>query len=182
MKPRTLFAVLALHLLGALPAAAQGGGGPSALVVTTDNRTAAAEAARGAPRRDAGVRPGDVLRYRLTFTNVAGRPVRSVALSNPLPEQFRFVPGSTRASREDARAEYSADGGRSFSLQPMEEVVVDGRRVQRPVAPERYTHVRWIVGGWVAPGATVTAEFEARLPAPARGTGAAEPAAGRGGR
>ena len=84
-----------------------------------------------------------------------------------LENGFRFVGGSTRASRDDARAEYSADGGRTFSAQPMEEVVVEGRRVRRPVAPERYTHVRWTVDGWVAPGATVTAEFDARLAGPA---------------
>ena len=53
----------------------------------------------------------------------------------------------------------------------METVTIDGRPVERAVAPERYTGVRWIVGGWVNPGATITAEFEARLarvvPAPA---------------
>jgi hypothetical protein len=45
----------------------------------------------------------------------------------------------------------------------METVVVDGARVERPVAPARYTAVRWTIGGAVAPTATVTAEFEARL-------------------
>ncbi len=161
--------LLLVPLLLSAPAFAQEAAKPQALTVTADNRTAAAEAARGAPRRDATARPGDVLRYRLRFTNVVGRPVRGVELKNPLPGGVRFVPGSTRATRDDARAEYSIDGGRSFSAQPMEEVLVDGRRVQRPAAPERYTHVRWIVGGWVAPGATVTAEFDARLAAPAAG-------------
>lgn len=137
---------------------------PSPLTVTATNRTRAAEAERGAPREDDRVRPGDVLRYRLTFTNTAGRPVRGVNLSNPLPEGFRFVDGSVRSSRDDARPEYSADGGRTFSARPMEEVMVDGKPVRRPVAPERYTHVRWTVDGWVAPGATVTAELDARLP------------------
>jgi hypothetical protein len=51
--------------------------------------------------------------------------------------------------------------------------VVDGRRVRRAVPAERYTHVRWTVEGNVAPGATVVAEFDARVgagtPAPANG-------------
>jgi hypothetical protein len=35
--------------------------------------------------------------------------------------------------------------------------------VRRPVPSERYTHVRWTIDGSVAPGATVTAEFDARV-------------------
>ncbi|HEX8275812.1 MAG TPA: hypothetical protein VF615_24465 [Longimicrobiaceae bacterium] len=163
---RTWTLLLPLLVMCALPARAQQAA-PSPLAVTATNRTLAAETAAGAPRKDERARPGDVLRYRLTFTNTAGRPVRGVNLANPLPQSFRFVGGSTRASRDDARAEYSADGGRTFSAQPMEEVVVEGRRVRRAVAPERYTHVRWTVDGWVAPGATVTAEFDARLAGPA---------------
>ena len=162
--------LLPLLVLCAAPARAQQAAEPSPLVVTATNRTGAAEAERGAPRRDEGVRAGDVLRYRLTFTNTAGRPVRGVNLANPLPQSFRFRAGTARSSRDDARAEYSADGGRTFSAQPMEEVVVEGRRVRRAVAPERYTHVRWTVDGWVAPGATVTAEFDARFATHAAGT------------
>lgn len=136
-----------------------------ALVVSAENRTAGEAAARGTRRADQTVHAGDVLRYRLTFTNTAGRPVRHVALSNPLVGGLQFVSGSASASREDASAEYSADGGRSWSARPMETVMVDGRSVERPIAPERYTAVRWIVSGWVNPGATVTAQFEARLAA-----------------
>lgn len=167
MKPLFRLFLLLPLLLCAVPALAQGSQTPQALVVTATNRTQAAEAARGTARRDDHARPGDVLRYRLTFTNTAGRPVRGVNLSNPLPGGVRFVAGSVRSSRDDARPEYSADGGRTFSQQPMEDVVVEGRRVRRPVAPEQYTHVRWTVDGWVAPGATVTAEFDARLTGPA---------------
>jgi uncharacterized repeat protein (TIGR01451 family) len=135
----------------------------SALAVSAENRTALAAAARGAKRTDATVHAGDVLRYKLTFTNTAGRPVRQVALQNPVAQGLQFVAGSAKSSRQDARAEYSADGGATWSARPMESVLVDGSRVERAVAPERYTGVRWIVDGWVSPGATVTAQFEARL-------------------
>jgi uncharacterized repeat protein (TIGR01451 family) len=149
------------------------------LAVAAENRTAAAEAARGKRRADAGVRAGDVLHYRLTFANTAGRPIRSVVLSNPLPAGLRYVAHSRRASRADPRAEYSADGGRTFSARPTETVVVGGRREQRAVAPERYTDVRWTVAGWVPADSAVTAESDARLgAAPAAAPGApAAPAA-----
>ena len=145
----------------------------SALAVSAENRTAMDAAKRGATRADATVHAGDVLRYKLTFTNTAGRPVRQVAIRNPVASGLQFVAGSANASRDDARAEYSADNGATWSVRPMETVTVDGKPVERAVAPERYTGVRWIVDGWVSPGATVTAQFEARLasraaaPAPA---------------
>jgi uncharacterized repeat protein (TIGR01451 family) len=147
----------------------------SALAVTAENRTAMAAEARGARRADAAVHAGDVLRYQLTFTNTAGRPVRQVALQNPVARGLQFVAGSATSSRQDARAEYSADNGATWSARPMETVTIDGKRVERAIAPERYTGVRWIVDGWVNPGATVTARFEARLASRAATTSPATP-------
>jgi uncharacterized repeat protein (TIGR01451 family) len=161
--PAKLFGLL-VALAFATPARAQAPARPaSALAVTAENRTAMAAEARGAKRSDAAVHAGDVLRYKLTFTNTAGRPVRQVALQNPVANGLQFVAGSATASRQDARAEYSADNGATWSVKPMETVTIDGKRIERAVAPERYTGVRWIVDGWVSPGATVTAQFEARL-------------------
>jgi len=167
MKHQIRLALFFALFVAALPAAAQQGT-QQALTVTASNRTAAQ-----AERTDDRARPGDVVRYRLTFTNITRGPVRGVTLANPLAAGMRFVGGSARADRSDARLEYSADGGRTFSAQPMEEVVVDGERVRRPVPAERYTHVRWTVDGTVAPGATVVAEFDARV-----GTGTPAPAPG----
>ena len=158
-----LFGLL-LVLPFAVPVRAQAPAKPvPALAVTAENRTAMAAAARGAHRTDAAVHAGDVLRYKLTFTNTAGRPVRQVAIQNPVAAGLQFVAGSASASRQDARAEYSADNGATWSARPMETVTIDGKQVERAIAPERYTGVRWIVDGWVSPGATVTAQFEARL-------------------
>lgn len=156
----TLVAVAAPAHAQAPQAAANGA--PS-LKVVAENRTAVAAAAKGARRADSTVHAGDVVRYKLTFTNSAGRAISNVAIQNPVPAGLQFVAGSAKASRADARAEYSMDGGRTWSAQPMETVTVDGRQVERAVAPERYTAVRWMVGGAVAPQAVVTAEYEARL-------------------
>jgi uncharacterized repeat protein (TIGR01451 family) len=155
---------LLLALVVAMPARTQAPARP-ALAVSAENRTAMAAAAKGAQRTDATVHAGDVLRYKLTFTNTAGRPVREVALRNPVAAGLQFVAGSASASRQDARAEYSADNGASWSVRPMESVTIDGKPVQRAIAPERFTGVRWVVNGWVSPGATVTAQFEARVAA-----------------
>ena len=179
---KSIARILVLLTLAAAPAAAQQPAAPGPLRVTAQNRTATELAARGTPRADDRVRPGDVVRYRIAFTNPQRTPVRPV-LANPIAPGMTFVAGSARTARTDARAEYSIDGGKTFSAQPMESVLVDGRRVQRAAAPEKYTHVRWTVGGFVAPGATVVAEFDTRFGSPAseRGT-TAPPAAAPSGR
>lgn len=134
-----------------------------ALTVSASNRTAEAEATRGAKRADSKVRGGDVMKYSLTFTNLKDKSVRQVVMNNPIPSGLRMIANSAHSSRDDAIAEYSADAGKTFSAQPMEEVLLDGKSVQRPVSPDRYTHVRWTIAGSIAPKAIVTAEFEALL-------------------
>ena len=167
---------LLLMVSATLPARAQqaSASAKTPLAVAAENRTALLDASHGKRRSDATVHAGDVLRYRLTFTNTQPRPVRQVALQNPMAAGLQYVAGSAKVSRADAQVEYSIDGGKSWSKHPMETVAIDGKSVERAVAPERYTGVRWIVSGWVTPGATVTAEFEARL---ASRVAAASPAA-----
>lgn len=156
--------LLGLALLGASTAGAQQARttANAALVITPSNRTALDARARG-ERRDTLARTGDVIRYTLRFTNTVGKAVRGLELKDPIPTGLQFVDGSAEASRSDATLEFSADGGRTWSARPMETVTIDGRTEERPVAPERYTHVRWTVAGWVQPRASVTAHFDTRV-------------------
>jgi uncharacterized repeat protein (TIGR01451 family) len=166
-SPRTALVLVLALVLGAGAAGAQQAptAEPQGLAVSALNRTAVAEAERGAPRPDAVVRGGDVVEYRVSFTNTNAQPVRRVVLSNPIPNGFRLVAGSISSTRNDVRTEFSADGGRTFSAQPMEVVAVEGRTVRRPVPMERYTNVRWTIEGWIAPNQTVQGDFQARLAA-----------------
>lgn len=140
------------------------------LVVAAENRTAAEEAERGAPRPDEAVRVGDLIRYTLTFKNPSDGPVSSVVLHNSFPAGMSFVEGSAVASRSDMRVEYSADGGESFSVQPVIEVVEGGERTVRPATPDEYTDVRWVVEGSIQPGAEVSASYELQVSAGLPGT------------
>jgi uncharacterized repeat protein (TIGR01451 family) len=141
---------------------------PRALVVTAENLMSgdARHQALVAQGSDAATAlPGDILLYRLRFTNVTQGEVRGVVFNNPVPQGMRYVGGSAGADRQDVIAEYSIDGGKTYSARPMVSEVVAGKRVQKPAAPELYSHVRWTVRGSIAPGASVTAEFRAALPA-----------------
>jgi len=145
---------------------------PQALAVTAVNLMAGDErhqAWSGKGGQASDVLPGDVIRYSLKFTNTTDQAVRNVVFSNPVPQGLRYVPESAGAAARNVAVTYSIDGGLSYSAQPMIEVVENGERRNVPAPPEMYTHVRWTVEGSIQPGAQVTAEFRAVLPAPSTG-------------
>jgi len=135
------------------------------------NTTARAAAASGTPRADSSARPGDVLEYRITFTNTHAQPVRAIVLNGPMPAGTVLVDGSARAAH--AALELSTDGGHTFAAHPMVLDTVNGQRVRRPATAAEITALRWRIEGAVAPGSTVTATYAVRVldaahPAPTR--------------
>jgi uncharacterized repeat protein (TIGR01451 family) len=160
---KSLWVAAALLAIGSGVARAQE---QQALVMTAENLMAGDE--RHQALAEQGGDPnalllGDVIRYRLLFTNVTDVPVRNVVFDNPLPDGLAYVASSAGADQAEVVVEYSIDGGATYSAQPMVEQLVDGERVMAAAAPEQYTHVRWTVPNWIEPGAQVTAEFRARL-------------------
>ena len=75
----------------------------------------------------------------------------------------RALPAKFPGQRTARFLEFSADGGRSWAAEPMESVMVDGHAVSRAVPASRYTHLRWVVTGAVAPRTTVTGQFDTRV-------------------
>ena len=131
------------------------------LRITQRNVTAAAESPGGTPRAQA--RPGDVIRYTITLTNPSARAVRVATITDAIPAGMRLILGSARASRADAKLEFSIDSGRTWGEEPTETVIANGRQIERPVSPGRYTDLRWLLTKPLAPKETVTAEFSARV-------------------
>ena len=67
-----------------------------------------------APDRDPNrVTRGDVVEYRLVFTNITGRPVDNIQFTDPLPEGMHYLQGTAGADREDVDVEFSLDGGKA---------------------------------------------------------------------
>jgi uncharacterized repeat protein (TIGR01451 family) len=134
---------------------------PKALVITAHNVTAEAATDRGATTL---ARPGDEIRYTLVFTNLTAAPVKNIQFVDAIPAGLVYVSNSATAD-QPARIEYSIDGGKSYTAQPLITVVEDGKQVKQPAPRERYTHVRWTVLGSLARGAQVSAEFRAQVSA-----------------
>ena len=139
---------------------AQGPDAPKALVMTAENLMAGDARHRDNPK---AAIPGDVIRYRLTFTNLRSDSVRNVQFNDPLPNGLHYVAESAGADRADVTVEFSLDGGRSWSTKPMIEELIEGRKVSKPAPTSMYTNVRWSVHGWLKPNAQVTAELKAQL-------------------
>ena len=144
----------------------QGAAAPEALVISATilHWNQAPSQTIGAVNRDATrVTLGDVVEYRLVFTNITGNPVDNIQFTDPLPKGMHYLQGTAGADREDVDVEFSLDGGTSYSEQPMVEVVVEGQTELRPASPEDYTNIRWTVHGEVQPDASVTAAFQVRF-------------------
>lgn len=158
--------VLALTAAASLLAAAARAQTPDslrALVVTTELQ-ADRESPNGRNDDPQALRPGDVVRHRITFTNTRQDSVRGVRFNDVMPPGLRYVPGSARADRADVQIEFSIDHGRTYSERPEIKVAVNGADVRRAAPPERYTHVRWSERGWVQPRGKFTAEFSVQYP------------------
>jgi uncharacterized repeat protein (TIGR01451 family) len=155
---RTVFLLLVASLALAAPLSAQAGEGERALRITATNVTAEA-AGRDAAAE--AILPGDVVEYRLTFTNLQEVAVQDVVFENPLTNGLVLVLGTAEADREGVRIDYSIDGGTTWSSAPEVEVVEGGTSVRRPAPAAAYTHVRWTITDPVAPGDRVVARFRA---------------------
>ncbi|NND89932.1 MAG: DUF11 domain-containing protein [Granulosicoccus sp.] len=89
--------------------------------------------------------PGNVMEFRIVFTNNGDDDVRGVQVVDPIPQNTRFVPDSPQ-SDVPADFEVSIDGGESFELEPVVriETQADGSQKEVVIPPEQYTHVRWL--------------------------------------
>lgn len=153
---------LTASALGPAPAPAQENPGPLRIVAV--NLTAQAESRAPAEGTNAVVsRPGDVVEYRLSFTNSTAGPIRDVVFDDPIPDGMVYVLGSAGGDRDDVAVEFSIDGGASYDPNPEIEVQEAEGAVRRPAPAERYTHVRWNILGAVPAGEEVQAVFRARI-------------------
>jgi len=89
--------------------------------------------------------PGQVMEFRIVFTNNGESAVSGIKVVDPIPENTRFI-GDSHTADVTATFEVSIDGGESFELEPVVrlETQTDGTQKEVVVPPEQYTHVRWV--------------------------------------
>lgn len=88
--------------------------------------------------------PGDVIEYRLVFTNSGETDVFGLNVVNPIPENTTFVSQSAN-TRIPSIFKVSIDGGATFEDTPVKRVETqsDGTQKEVIIPPSMYTHVQW---------------------------------------
>ena len=104
--------------------------------------------------------PGDEVIYTITFTNVGAESADAITITDPVPQQMRYIDGSAFSAGADLQ--FSIDGGVNWGA--AEELTVrDEQGELRPAVAADYTHIRWVMRHPVAPGKRGYARFKAAL-------------------
>lgn len=88
--------------------------------------------------------PGDVIEYRLVFTNSGESDVFGLNVVNPIPENTTFVSLSA-STKIPSIFKVSIDGGETFESTPVKRIETqsDGSQKEVVIPPSMYTHVQW---------------------------------------
>lgn len=95
------------------------------------------------------VKPGEVIEYKVTYTNDTGKTVTGLIANLPIPEGLEYVPKSAKPGATLVKVA-AKDG--VFAAEPLTHMV-SGKTV--PVAYEDYRSLRWTLGRLPANGVTV---------------------------
>jgi uncharacterized repeat protein (TIGR01451 family) len=103
-------------------------------------------------------RSGDRIRWDLVASNGGDSPALGLTPADRIQPGLVYVPGSAAAA--GARAEYSLDGGKTWSANPTYVVQTPTGPQVRKAEPARYTAVRWVSTAALKPGATAHYTYE----------------------
>lgn len=98
---------------------------------------------------------GQEVHYTVRITNPAPVFANAVAVSQRIPANTTYVPGSAAGPGTDIK--FSIDGGVTFAT--AEDLMLEDGSARAP--PQRYTHIRWRMHNPLAPGAVALARFRA---------------------
>lgn len=102
------------------------------------------------------VRPGDVVEYRVTYTNNGKQPVKDLLATMPLPVETEYLPKTAKPGVSIVQA--AASDGR-YAPEPLMRKV-EGKTELQPVPYPEYRTLRWTLGQLPAGG---VAEVAARV-------------------
>lgn len=104
--------------------------------------------------------PGDEVIYRIEARNIGDRPVESVVITDPIPDNTIYQPET--ATAEGGLVTFSIDGGKTYDL-PDRLRVKDPDGTTRVARESEYTNIRFEFTGALEPGKARVVEFRTRL-------------------
>lgn len=116
------------------------------------------EAGKEVLKPAAAVKPGDVIEYRVTYTNRGKALVRDVKAELPIPQGLEYISKSARPTQS---AEAAVRGG-AYAREPLMRDAAGGKK--EPVPYGEYRSLRWTLGQ-IPAGAKAEVSARARVPA-----------------
>jgi len=107
------------------------------------------------------LKAGDDVEYDIVASNTGTRPALKLIPMARVPAGTEYVPGSAKGAR--ASAQFSVDGGKTWSAAPMVEEKTAAGTVEKRADPSLYTAVRFVEEGALAPGGKATFSYEVRV-------------------
>jgi uncharacterized repeat protein (TIGR01451 family) len=107
------------------------------------------------------LKTGEVVRWTIVGTNKGSDPALHFTPSDKIPAGTAYIAGS--ASTTAGNAEFSLDGGKTWSSKPMVTVQTSTGPVTKPADPSSYTNIRWIAEKPLAPKGSVRFLYEVRV-------------------
>ena len=108
--------------------------------------------------------PGDVIEYRLVYTNEAEQPLSGLEITGPIPANTAYLKDSASA---DVNAEFtvSIDDGSSFEAEPVTRTLTgpDGQKQNVIVPPSDYTQLRWVPENGIQPGQVLEYRYRVKV-------------------
>ncbi|MEQ3724905.1 hypothetical protein [Alcanivorax sp.] len=116
----------------------------SYLVTSKDGKEVVEEAEQASP--------GDIVEYRLTYTNNGDQPLSGLIITGPIPANTVYLENSA-ATQVNADFTVSIDNGDSFQAEPITKTITgeNGQSKNVEVSPSDYTQVRWQPKGSLQP-------------------------------
>jgi uncharacterized repeat protein (TIGR01451 family) len=100
---------------------------------------------------------GEEVHYTVRVTNPGKEPVSDIVVTKRLPYGVHYLPGT--ATGPACEIQFSSDGGVTFAKPERG----TSRKTQRKSPTIEYTHVRWVLGNPLDPGATALLRFRAKF-------------------
>ncbi|HEX3550913.1 MAG TPA: hypothetical protein VHT53_11080 [Candidatus Elarobacter sp.] len=114
------------------------------------------------PIEKAQLKAGDEIEYDIVAANGGDSPALRLVPVGRIPAGTAYVEGSAKAAH--AHAEFSLDGGKTWSAVPTVKVrAADGTMVVKKADPSLYTAVRFVTDGAIAAHASSAYSYEVRV-------------------
>ncbi len=153
----TLMAALGAGQLAHAQAARAGAEKKDAVVIQLSQKKVVV-GPQGEKLEDAtSVKPGDVIEYRATYTNVSKQAVQGLVAQLPVPQGLEYQPRSARPSNATLQM---AGPDAQYGVEPLQRKLADGSVQALPY--NEYRSMRWTIGQLQA-GASVVVSARAKV-------------------